>query len=113
MLQGLFSNSDTPHEGDEYKTIIEGGKTFVIRYGYYEDRERLDPTIDPMPIYPDFTKDPVYTDQGEPFVTMMQDACEYYRHASGSEHDCSTCRHFRRVEDMLGVCECAKLKKRE
>jgi len=30
MLQGLFSKSDTPHEGDEYKTITEGGKTFVI-----------------------------------------------------------------------------------
>ena len=104
---------ETPREGELYKIITVGGKTFEIHYGYYEDRERQDPTIDPMPIYPDFTRDVQYTDSGKPFATMMQDACEHFKRRRGSEDDCSACEHFHRVEDMLGVCDCAELKKRE
>lgn len=95
MLSALLNQNSihpaTPKEGELYRALTIAGKTFHLYYGYYEDFERA--YNDPMPIYPDFLKNPLCTLDGIPFVTAMQDVCEYY---SGESEDdgCSACVHF-------------------
>ncbi len=90
-------------DGDIYKVIVLHGRTFEIRYGYYEEFERN--FSDPMPIYPDFLKSPSYTDDGSPFVTQMQDLCQ---HGESIFPDglCVDCKHYQHGEDMIGICTC-------
>lgn len=92
-----------PGEGELYKVIRIAGNTFPIYYGYYEDFEREH--HEPMPIYPDFIKDPRYTENGMPIVTAMQDACPHHIGLSGAE-TCHECAHFQQMEDLMGVCRC-------
>ena len=33
---------------------------------------------EPIPLYPDFIRDPRYTADGMPFITAIQDVCRYY-----------------------------------
>ena len=58
-------------------------------------------------------KEPVYTDEGMPFVTMTQDACKSYRGDTKQTPDttCAECQYFRRGEDWIGICLCPKNKK--
>ena len=104
-----------PTEGELYKVVTVFGKTFELWYGYYEDFERENPTVEPMPIYPNFRKEPLYTDEGEPFVTMMQDACPYYKGEKKRTADstCDECKYFGHGEDWFGICTCPKNKKNE
>ena len=99
-------------EGTLYKTLDLHGHTFNIVYGYYESYESSSDFGDPIPIYPDFTKTPVYTDEGTPFVTMMQDACASYRGESKKTSDttCAECKYFKRGEEWFGICLCPKNK---
>ena len=101
-----------PKEGDLYKVVTVFGKTFELWYGYYEDYERENPTVEPMPIYPNFRKEPLYTDEGEPFVTMMQDACKSYIGDAKRTPDttCCECKYFQQGEDWIGICLCPKNK---
>ena len=101
-----------PKEGDLYKVVETFGKTFELRYGYYGDCDRR---YEPDVIYPDFTKDPVYTDEGTPFVTMMQDACRSYSGESKRTSDttCEECKYFKRGEEWFGICTCTMNKKLE
>jgi len=94
-----------PKEGDLYKTVTLFGKTFPLYYGYYEEFERYSRYNEPMPIYPDFLRNPVYTDDGTPLVTKMQDICAYYQ-GEGQEDSCATCDYFRKIEDLFGICIC-------
>lgn len=98
-----------PKEGDFFKTISLGGKTFDIKYGYYEDFER--DRGDPIPIYPDFAKAPEYADDGRPIVTQMQYTC---KHASIKRKDsfCVECKHFCHGEDLIGFCNLGKNKRK-
>ena len=110
-LFGLSLDTGQPshREGDLYKVIELHGKSFEIRYGYYEE---IDRDYEPVPIYPDFIKEPVYTDRGEPFVTLMQDPCESYEPSGRcSDRDCGTCVHIARGHDLIGICKCEKNKK--
>ena len=102
-----------PREGDRYKTVTTFGQTFELRYGYYCERDRQNPLCEPAVIYPDFTSVPLYTETGEPFVTMMQDACPNYQGETDKTPDttCSECEYFERGEDWLGICTCPKNKK--
>lgn len=95
-------------EGELYKVVTTFGKTFELRYGYYEECDRQSPLCDPIVIYPDFTKGPVYTDEGTPFVTMMQDACGSYSGEAKRTADttCAECKYFGRGEDWIGICAC-------
>lgn len=115
LIQNHNSHSkDIPKEGDLYKVVTTFGKTFEIRYGYYDECDRKNPLVEsPVPIYPDFTKEPVYTDEGEPFVTMIQDACSNYRGDTKrtSNTTCAECRYFKRGEEWFGICACSKNKK--
>ena len=61
-------------DGDLYKIVSLFGKNLHIKYGYYEEYERTHG--EPIPIYPDFKKEPIYTDDGYPLVTQMQELCE-------------------------------------
>ena len=98
-----------PCEGDLFKIISLGGNTFEIKYGYYEDYEREHG--DPIPIYPDLIKEPLYADDGRMMVTEMQDMCRY---ASNKHKDgfCVECKHFCFGEDLIGFCNLGKYKKR-
>ena len=93
-----------PREGALYKVIQLHGAVFEIRYGCYEEIDRVG---EPVEIYPDFLKAPVYTEDGRPFVTLMQDACPHYRsHHRENELDCGSCRYLERSEALIGICRC-------
>ena len=101
-----------PREGDLYKVVVIFGKTFELRYGFYEERDRHSPLCEPAIIYPNFIRDPLFTDEGEPFVTMMQDACEHYAGSEKRTRDstCAECKHFRHGEEWFGACACGERK---
>lgn len=92
---------DKQIEGELFKLISLGGKTFEIKYGYYEDYER--DRGDPIPIYPNFLCEPCYADDGRPFVTAMQDLCE---NASTDIPDgfCVDCEFFSHGDELIGFC---------
>ena len=92
-------------EGEFYKELKAYGKCFQIYYGYYEECDRQHPLVDPIPIYPDFREHPSFTDDGYPFVTEMQDACEHFS-ARQSGDLCYDCEHYRHGDEFLGICIC-------
>ncbi len=94
-----------PRDGDLYRTVTTFGKTFDLRYGYYDDVDR---SGEPDIIYPNFATAPVYTKEGEPFATMMQDACACFRGDGKRTEDttCSECAYFKRGEEWFGICTC-------
>ena len=102
-------NEMIPKEGDVYKIVEVFGKRFELRYGYYEEYERSrgDP---PIPIYPDFKDTPLHTDEGYPFVTQMQELCEYGE-SSFEDGVCADCRYYRDGEELIGVCLLEKNRK--
>ena len=107
---------NTPKEGDLYKIVTTFGKSFELRYGFYEERDRLSPLCEPAIIYPDFVREPLFTETGEPFVTMMQDACTNYKGNTKRTPDstCAECKHFKKGEEWFGICTCkARCKKPE
>ncbi len=97
-----------PREGDIFKVILLGGKKFEIRYGYYEDYERE--TGEPIPIYPDFIKDPCMTEDGRPFVTQMQELCEYGT-SDFTDGFCVDCKYFTEGDELIGICNCNETKR--
>ncbi len=114
-MKRLFTHDQahTPSEGDVYKVIELHGHVFRILYGYYEEFERKDPSIEPMPIYPDFIKNPFYTEEGLAIVTKMQDACPYYKGKGDVDRECADCERFGYAEDLFGICTCEHNKKRK
>ena len=111
MLAKLFKTDIglkqcTPKEGDLYKIIELHGVRFEIRYGYYEEIDRQN---EPMEIYPDFLKSPAYTDDGFPFVTLMQNPCEEYRQrGTDVDHDCGSCFYMESGDELIAICRCPK-----
>lgn len=97
-------------DGDLYKIVELFDHTFELRYGFYEEYERE--KGEPIPIYPDFKKAPVYTKEGFPFVTQMQEMCN---HGSSSfdEGLCVDCIYYRDGEELIGICTNNKNKKGE
>ncbi|MBE6654890.1 MAG: hypothetical protein E7608_05475 [Ruminococcaceae bacterium] len=102
-------------EGELYKTVELYGRTFTLYYGYYEECDRENPLCEPIVIYPDFIKEPIYTDKGEPFVTMMQDACPYYNGNAKYTPDitCAECKYFRHGKEWFGICRAESNRKNE
>lgn len=105
-------SENPPKEGDLYKTVTTFGKTFELRYGYYGSCDRR---YEPDIIYPDFLKTPLYTEEGAPFVTAMQDACRYFKGEKAKTPDtaCDECRYFERGEEWFGICLCESNRKNE
>ena len=106
----LPQQKTVPKEGDLYKVVNTYGRTFELRYGYYGECDRK---YEPNVIYPDFIKEPLYTDNGEPFVTMVQDTCKSYsgKAKRTSDTTCCECKYFHSGEDWIGICTCLKNKK--
>ncbi|MBQ6825765.1 MAG: hypothetical protein IJP34_03795 [Clostridia bacterium] len=109
LMQGV-EQPPTPKEGDLYKEVTISGKTFRLLYGYYESFERESSFNDPMPIYPDFIKEPHYTAEGIPIVTAMQNVCEFYNGKKDEDSSCADCVFFQKGEELFGFCECPKNK---
>lgn len=105
LLQNI-EQSHTPKEGDLYKEVTIYDKTFRLMYGYYESFERESPFNDPMPIYPDFIKEPHYTANGIPIVTAMQNVCDFYDKKTHDDSTCSDCGFFQKCEELFGLCNC-------
>lgn len=98
-------------EGDIFKRIELYGVAFEIRYGYYED---IDRQYEPYEVYPDFTKTPVYTSDGAPFVTLTQTPCRYFQKKKNAfDCDCGTCIYMERGDELIAVCRCPQNKKAE
>lgn len=108
--EGMDKNQ-IPREGEIYKVVQVGDKTFEIVYGYYSEEERQ--WGEAMPILPDFTKTPMYTIDGEPLITRIQDSCEYYEVPDDKEGDgwCADCRHNSSPKDEISVCRCERNRK--
>lgn len=101
------SPPELPKEGDLYKELEIYGNKFRILYGYYEEFEREGVFSEPIPVYPDLFKSPLYTEDGLPIITAIQDVCFHYKGKQDSEGDgCSDCRHFKPYEDLFGLCSC-------
>lgn len=92
-----------PKEGDLFARVCVLGKTFEIYYGFYEEFERSSIYNDPVPVYPDLSKSPVFCDDGRMIVTEMQLACEKYS-GNPDEDSCGRCAHFRRDKMLFGLC---------
>ena len=95
-----------PKEGELYKKLKVAEKEFIIYYGYYDEYERQSPIAEPIPIYPDFTRDPQYTEDGHPLVTKMQDSCKYYKGKISKYSECGECIHFAKGDEFIGICTC-------
>ena len=113
-----FSKSSAPKvpihkEGELYKRINAHGVTFEIFYGYYDEKDRQNPLIEPFEMYPDFIEAPVYAADGAPFVTAMQKPCEHFQGLTDVDNTCYQCAHFEKCEDLLGICRCRSNRKNE
>ena len=108
---GSRISENYPTEGELYRVVTTFGRSFELRYGYYDDCDR---SRSPDVIYPDFLRCPIYTDRNEPFATMMQDACEYYEgeRACNEDTTCSECKYFVRGEEWFGICSCPQKRHR-
>ena len=95
-----------PKEGDLFKVIRLYGKTFEIRYGFYEECDRHTRFAEPVAIYPNFTKSPQYTDEGFPFVTEMQEPCRHFDGDLNEDSGCGECEFYRQGDELLGICGC-------
>ena len=92
-------------EGDIYEVLSADGKTFEIRYGYYEDFERDGSA--PIPIYPDLEKTPIYGVSSKRIVTFMQEPCGYYEpRVKDAETYCGCCKHYPNNKQMINACRC-------
>jgi len=91
-------------EGDVYQTIVVGGKAFIIRYGFYSEKDRK--TEEPLPVFPDFITNPEFSECGKPFVTKIQDACEHYESLSADFGDnwCADCKYFENRSCDISLC---------
>ena len=88
-------------DGDLYRTIRLNGKEIEIRYGFYEEFERGH--HDPVPIYPNLKTEPIYDEDGAPYVTAMQDVCSRFE-GGDPELGCYSCKHYKEREELIGVC---------
>lgn len=95
-----------PAEGELYRVIELHGCQFPVYYGYYDDQDRENPTVDPMPVYPDFIAQPRFTADGYRFVTKMQDACKHFAGDPAEDAGCADCGYYCHGEDLLGICKC-------
>lgn len=95
---------NVPKEGDLFKIIQLHGKTFEIRYGFYEDCDRHNRYAEPIEIYPDFVKEPMYTEDGTPFATAIQTPCQWFQGERDDNSTCEECSFYQQGDELLGVC---------
>lgn len=98
--------TNNPKEGDLFKVISAYGKSFEIRYGFYEESDRYTRYAEPVEIYPNFITHPQYTDDGDPFVTEMQASCQYFDGRKDENSVCGDCTFYKGCEELIGICNC-------
>ena len=115
LLESNTPKKATEHkEGKLYKVIKAHGKTFEIYYGYYDEADRQNPYVEPMEMYPNFLLNPVYTEEGIPFITAMQSPCKYFKGEADVDNTCYQCAYYKKCEELLVLCKCkARYKKPE
>ncbi len=106
ILTEETEHSPVPKEGELYKEVTISDKTFRLLYGYYESFERESQFNEPMPIYPDFIKEPHYTADGIPIVTAMQNVCKFYNKKTEEDISCCDCVFFQSAQELFGFCNC-------
>ena len=101
-------NRASSREGDLYRMIKIEKFTFEILYGYYEDSER--DKVEPLPVFPDLAKNPIYTADSRPIVTAVQQPCEYYISVNGksSEEWCGDCIYYLNADNEISICGCTE-----
>lgn len=101
----MMNSNAPPKEGDIYKVVKVDEYTFELRFGYYEDFERA--FGEPVVVYPDLTKRRLYTKDGYPIVTAIQEVCSYYEVPEHKARDecCSDCIHYSHTDDEIGICK--------
>lgn len=105
VLQKESDGMRSEHK-DPYRIYRVGGKIFLV---YLEYDQELNDTY---PVYPDFTQNPEYTEEGRPFSTSAQEACPYSEAQTSKDpipSDCGGCIRFHRDSspyDPIGVCIC-------
>lgn len=99
-----------PQEGDAYESYLIGGHTINVRYGFYDESDRE--SGDPVPIFPNFLRTPLYTDEGFPLATQTQDSCVHYQVRPDTDGDgwCADCIHYSDGKSPIGICQCMKRK---
>ncbi len=102
-----------PKEGELYKVIEIHGKTFEIRYGFYEESDRHTQYAEPMEIYPDFIKEPQFTDCGIPFITAIQAPCKSFSGERDENSSCGDCSFYKHCEELIGLCTFPDNKKKK
>ncbi len=101
-----------PKEGELYKIYEVGGYTFEIRYGYYEENERG--RVEPLPIFPDFRKKLVYTEDGYPLTSLIHSSCQYYKSQEARpENYCGDCIHYSVPKQEISICKCEERRRNE
>jgi hypothetical protein len=105
-----------PREGELYKTIVVGGHSFDLQYGYYEEFERT--LCSPVVVFPDLIANPLHSPEGFRLVTQIQEPCRSFQLAAGREEQwCGDCAHFFGEHPEIGECRCnhrnANLKEEE
>lgn len=105
----MWSEHQSPNEGELYKALTVGGHDFELRYGYYEERERS--LCSPVVIWPDLSDGKKRCGEGFPLVTQVQDPCEHYAPKEGREDNwCGDCIYFTGEHREIGVCRCIQRK---
>lgn len=99
-------NVKLPKEGDLYRIFVVDQHTFDIRYGYYAEDER--DRVEPLPIFPNFEKNPVYTKNGEPVTAYVQYPCRHYTPHRSEEPEewCGDCLYYGGGREEMGPCLC-------
>lgn len=101
-----------PREGELYRNVSVGGHLLELYYGYYEDGDRAN--SDPVVLYPDFFERPLFTGDGHPLVSAVQQPCEHYRPpAEGRpEECCSDCSYYPDSRAEIAVCQCPAMRRK-
>jgi hypothetical protein len=91
------------------KILHVGGREFRIykHHDEFDDQEVLN--------YPDFQENPEYTDEGRPFVRVVDDACERWKpddEKSARMEGCGGCEwlFLEHDPDAIGICMCEELR---
>ncbi len=104
-----------PREGDLFNVFRVGGYTFEIRYGHYTEAER-DAANEPVPIYPDLDKSPLYNEDGFRITNCISEGCRHFTAKSPKceELQCLYCIHYDTSVCLdIGICRCKKKRRRK
>ncbi len=104
-------DSTAPHEGALYRSLEIDGHRFELRYGYYEEGERI--LGEPVVVYPDLEKRRMYCNRGYRLVTAVQTPCAYYTISGAGEPEycCSDCLHYSDPAEEIARCLCIEQQK--